>query len=93
MISEKFTNALHSRIEALEEENRKLQRALEVYEKERQRFRHAKPEMTGDFFLAGGHGQRDQNLLPEYVEICPAYGAGWVQLYQKMNRTISYEGS
>lgn len=69
-----------------------LEKGLDIYERERQRFRHAKPEFTGVFFLAGGHGETDENLLPEFVEIVPAYGCGWVQLYQKTDKTISYEG-
>jgi hypothetical protein len=70
-----------------------LEKGLDIYERERQRFRHAKPEYTGAFFLAGGHGNKDDNFLPEFVEICPAYGAGWVQVYQKTDKTISHEGS
>lgn len=69
-----------------------LEKGLDVYERERQRFRHAKPEFTGVFFLAGGHGETDDNMLPEFVEIVPAYGCGWVQVYQKTDKTISYEG-
>ena len=69
-----------------------LERGLDIYERERQRFRHAKPEFTGVFFLAGGYGETDDNMLPEFVEIVPAYGCGWVQLYQKTDKTISYEG-
>ena len=69
-----------------------LERGFDIYERERQRFRHAKPEFTGVFFLAGGHGETDDNMLPEFVEIVPAYGCAWVQLYQKTDKTISYEG-
>jgi hypothetical protein len=69
-----------------------LEKGLNIYERERQRFRHAKPEFTGVFFLAGGHGETDDNMLPEFVEIVPAYGCGWVQVYQKTDKTISYEG-
>lgn len=71
----------------------KLERALTIYEAERNRFKHAHPEMTGAYYLAGGHGNKDQNMLPEYVEIVPAYGCAWSQIYQKTERTISMEGS
>ena len=71
----------------------KLERALELYERERARFRHAHPEMTGAYFLTGGHGEKDGNMLPEFVTVCPAYGAGWEQVYEKTDRTVSYEGS
>lgn len=82
-----------TRIEELEDENQKLRKALEVYERERCRYRHTKPEITGEYFLTGGHGERDENMLPDYVRICPAYGAGWEQVYSKTERTVSYEGS
>lgn len=71
----------------------KLETALELYERERNRFKHAKPEMTGEFFLSGGHGDKDENQLPEFVRICPAYGCAWEQVYQKTDKTITYEGS
>ena len=74
-------------------ENERLRKALDLYERERNRFKHAKPEMTGEYFLAGGHGPKDNNQMPQFVEICPAYGAGWVMIYEDTGRTISYEGS
>lgn len=70
-----------------------LERALDIYKRERDRFKHNHPEITGEYFLAGGHGEVDDNLLPQYVSICPAYGVGWEQVYEKTNRTISLEGS
>jgi hypothetical protein len=72
---------------------KKLEKALDLYERERERFKHAKPEITGEFFLTGGHGYQDDNRLPEYVRICPAYGCAWEQVYQKTDKTITYEGS
>lgn len=77
----------------LEDENRKLRKALEVYERERDRFKHNNPEITGAYFLAGGHGEVDNNLLPDYIRIVPAYGCAWEQIYEKTDRTVSYEGS
>ena len=71
----------------------KLEKALELYNRERERFRHTYPEITGQFFLSGGHGDVDDNYLPEYVRICPAYGCAWEQVYVKTENTISYEGS
>lgn len=81
------------RIDELETEVKTLRKALEIYERERERFRHAKPEITGAYFLAGGHGNVDNNMLPEYVRIVPAYGCAWEQVYVKTDKTISYEGS
>ncbi len=79
--------------EQLVEQVVSLRRALDIYERERARFRHAKPEITGAYFLSGGHGAADDNELPQYVRICPAYGAGWEQVYEKTDKTISYEGA
>jgi hypothetical protein len=81
------------RIEELKAENETLRKGLEIYQRERDRFKHAKPEITGAYFLAGGHGLKDDNELPQFVEICPAYGVGWVQIYEDTGRIISYEGS
>jgi hypothetical protein len=82
-----------ARIEMLEDENRKLRKALDIYQRERDRFKHNKPELTGEYFLAGGYGEKDTNMLPEFVRICPAYGCAWEQIYVKTDRTVSYEGS
>ena len=84
---------LADRIEELEAEIKHLRKALEIYERERNRYKHAKPEMTGAYFLAGGHGETDDNYLPQFVEIVPAYGCGWSQVYEKTDKTIMYEGS
>ena len=85
--------APYARIEMLEAENEKLRKALDIYQRERDRFKHAKPEITGEYFLAGGHGLKDDNLMPQFIEICPAYGCAWVKVYEDTGRTISYEGS
>ena len=77
----------------LRKDNDKLKKGLELYERERERFKHNYPEITGAYFLTGGQGDVDSNHLPEYVRICPAYGCAWEQLYVKAERTITYEGS
>jgi hypothetical protein len=45
------------------------------------------------WFVSGESGQKDQNGLPDRIEVCPAYGVGWSQVYEKTERTISTEGS
>lgn len=79
--------------EELIEENAALRKALKLYERERERFRHNYPDITGAYFLTGGQGDVDSNKLPEYVRICPAYGCAWEQVYVKTEKTITYEGS
>ena len=81
------------RIKELEEGNTKLRKVLEIYSKERERWRCTFPEYSGHYFLVGGYGEEDKNFLPKFVEISPAYGAGWVMVYERTDRTISYEGS
>ena len=85
--------APQAKIEMLENEVRNLRKALDIYKRERDRFKHNKPEITGAYFLAGGHGETDDNLLPQFVRIVPAYGCAWEQVYEKTDRTINYEGS
>lgn len=68
-------------------------KALDVYKKERDRFKHTNPQITGAYFLSGGHGELDGNYLPQFITICPAYGAGWEQVYERTDRTVSLEGS
>ena len=80
-------------VEMLENEVKNLRKALEIYERERIRFRHAKPEMFGEFFIAGYHGPKDDNVMPQFIEVCPAYGCAWVMIYEDTGRKISYEGS
>lgn len=79
--------------ERLQAEIVRLEKALDIYERERLRFRHAAPEFTGDFFIAGKLGATDDNGLPDKIEICPSYGCAWTTVYEKTSKTISYEGS
>lgn len=85
--------APQAKIEMLENEVRQLRKAVEIYERERIRFRHANPEFTGDFFISGKLGSIDDNGLPDKIEICPSYGCAWTTIYEKTDKTISYEGS
>lgn len=71
----------------------KSNKALNLYERERSRFRHNNPELTGEFFLSGGYGDKNTNMLPKFVEICPAYGCAWTQVYEITDKIISSEGS
>ena len=71
---------------------KKIERVLEIYKAERERFRHNYAEITGAYFLSGGYGDTDTNMLPRYVRICPAYGVGWEQVYEKTDKTLSTEG-
>lgn len=45
------------------------------------------------WFVCGEMGEKDQNGLPQYIDVCPAYGVGWYQVYEKTDRSVSTEGS
>lgn len=83
----------YQRAKAAEERIEILQKGLEIFERERDRYKYNQPEITGAYFLAGGHGSTDDNMLPDFVRIVPAYGCAWEQVYAKTDKTISYEGS
>lgn len=50
-------------------------------------------QLPDTWFVSGEHGAKDGNGLPQYIDVCPAYGVGWSQVYEKTDRTISTEGS
>lgn len=50
-------------------------------------------QLPDTWFVCGELGEKDQNNLPKYIEICPAYGVDWSQLYERTDRTIPGMGS
>lgn len=67
-------------LETLEKTNKKLK----LYEKLDYKLRTEYPDKSGYFFISGVSGTTDANGLPEYVSICPAYGADWSVHYKKV---------
>ncbi len=63
-----------SRIDSLEEENKKLKNII----------RSAFPEKSGEFFICGKGGNRDEMGLPERIIICPTYGSDNMAVYKKV---------
>lgn len=49
--------------------------------------------LPNTWFVCGEMGEKDQNGLPQYIDVCPAYGVGWYQVYEKTDRSVSTEGS
>lgn len=70
---------------------KKLERALDIYAKERTRFKHSNPEITGAYFISGESGDKDDNFLPKHIWICPAYGCDWSQHYVRTDKTSEPE--
>lgn len=50
-------------------------------------------QLPDTWFVSGEHGEKDQNGLPKYIEVCPAYGVDWTQIYERTDRTIGGMGS
>lgn len=50
-------------------------------------------EYPDTWFAWHGFGEKDRNGLPQYIEVVPAHGVGWTQVYERTERTISMEGS
>jgi hypothetical protein len=45
------------------------------------------------WFVAGQNGEKDQNGLPQYVWVCPAFGVDWVQVYERTDQIVEGMGS
>jgi len=68
----------------LDETDRKRFEAL------RWMFFHMMPEKSPEtYFICGEAGSKDEDRLPEYISICPAYGVGWSILYKKVDNDRS----
>lgn len=46
------------------------------------------PEKYPDtLFISGISGTKDENNLPEYIHVVPAYGVDWHMMYQRTDKT------
>ena len=50
-------------------------------------------KLPDTWFVCGEMGPKDANGLPDRIEVCPAYGCDWSQIYQKTEHTIGGMGS
>lgn len=80
--------------EILEEAANELETMHEMLCKQQVIIRRVYAEHLPDtWFVCGEMGEKDQNGLPQYIDVCPAYGVGWYQVYEKTDRSVSTEGS
>jgi hypothetical protein len=90
-------NVRESRIilsELLNDAANEIEKMMSLLEKQQVIIRRIYAEKLPDtWFVCGEGGNKDQNGLPDHIEVCPAYGVGWSQIYEKTDRTISTEGS
>lgn len=77
-----------------EQSAKELEDQLDLIEKQQKIIRRVYVDhFPNTWFPTGEIGETDSNGLPEYIEVCPAYGVGFTVLYKKTDRTISMEGS
>ena len=56
----------------------------EQFEALKKMFYHTVPEKMSDtYFICGDGGSKDDNNLPEFIFICPAYGVGHSAVYKR----------
>lgn len=67
--------------------------AKEYIEKLENILRKVFPEQSGHFFICGELGDKDSNGLPNKLQICPAYGCDWSQIYERTDKTVGGMGS
>lgn len=68
-----------------------LEKKLKLLEKTDMYLKTMYPEHTGFYFICGEGGTKDGNGLPERLHVCPAYGADWIMLYQRTDKTSGPE--
>jgi hypothetical protein len=73
---------------------KELEDQLLLIEKQQVIIRRIYAEKLPDtWFVCGELGEKDRNNLPKYIEVCPAYGVDWSQVYERTDRTIGGMGS
>jgi hypothetical protein len=71
-----------------------LQRLVEKCDKQTMVLRRIYVEQfPNQWFVCGELGPRDENGLPAKIEVCPAYGVDWSQIYERTDHTIGGMGS
>jgi len=59
------------------------QKEYELFQKLKKVWVHSVPEKSGQYFICGEGGERDEMGLPEYISVCPQYGADGFAYYKK----------
>jgi hypothetical protein len=78
----------------IREQKAEIERLREKCDKQAMVIRRIYAEQLPDtWFVCGEIGEKDRNGLPKYIEVCPAYGVDWSQLYERTDRTIGGMGS
>jgi hypothetical protein len=70
---------------------RELEAKVKLLEKVELYLKTSYPEKSGYYFICGEGGVKDDNGLPERLHVCPAYGADWMMLYTRTDKTTGPE--
>lgn len=82
----------HKVADLLLECRRELERLIIKCDKQAVVIRRVYAEHLPDtWFVANELGDKDKNGLPKYIEVCPAYGCDWTQIYERTERTTGPE--
>jgi hypothetical protein len=68
-----------------------LEKKLKLLEKTDMYLKTMYPEHTGFYFVCGEGGTKDDNGLPERLHVCPTYGADWMMVYTRTDKTSGPE--
>jgi hypothetical protein len=81
-------------VEMLNQGADELEAILDLLAKQQKIIRRIYVEHFPDtYFVCGESGNKDQNGLPDRIEVCPAYGVDWSQIYERTDRQIGGMGS
>jgi hypothetical protein len=60
------------------------QKEYELFQRLKKIMLHANAErFEGVYFICGEAGEKDEMGLPDYIMVCPAYGADGMAMYKK----------
>ena len=59
------------------------QKEYELFQRLKKIWVHSVPEKSGQYFICGECGVRDEMGLPEYISVCPAFGLDGFASYKK----------
>jgi|SaaInl59LU_5_DNA_1037362.scaffolds.fasta_scaffold00876_15 hypothetical protein len=47
-------------------------------------WKHAVPEQSGQYFICGSGGEKDEHGLPEVIMVCPSAGLNYFKAYKRL---------
>jgi hypothetical protein len=68
-----------------------LEKKIKLLEKVEMYLKTSYPDKSGSYFICGEGGTKDDNGLPERLHVCPAYGADWIMVYTRTDKTSGPE--